>query len=1534
MARDYSKHLWEIYEKLMSNADGEKRYIVKIDSGITGRIDKDSKDHKESLEIILSNLTKYANPNFWRVNDTVKGGDHTANVGKTEKGTTINKTSSTQGDRIYIIRYSDQNTGKIYVMLVGYQFKHQRDTHWKTEVKQIVHRHGGKEFDEEKKFNPDDEIPFDDHLLDWGAIYNVLEDGKIELTSNNKELLLNEANITITMEQFRKIAKTPPLLIDGHAGTGKSIIIALRIAFQYYAHHNESKDTNNTPRLLVVAYNERVLDMIQRYTTYWMERLIDFPESYLDNIQYIPTLKLYHSLVKENDFNSIPDPMSLQAARKFVNFFKFQKEFFQDIDDDSISAEQAWHFIRGILKGQGFGWYGWGDKQPIHIDDFSSITNGGKIPRKLTHRMPRELIERLLLVFERYENWRIDNGYIDDIDLIRKVFTAINAKDPLDQPKCKDLIGSFDNVLIDEAQDLTSKEFELLTYLLNTTAPRIVVGGDPLQTINPTGFSWTSLESFLYGKMEEGELNRAERMLVSHRLPKKLVDFSNVIIEARSLAKNENIELMQSAQKIKDDGFVARVKFNEGKETEVKIIEEIMMDALNSNVGILLWARDSSELDAISDTDVILGEHDLNPPANSETSFVFDIHSIESVKGLEYESIILYRFGDLDPNFNAMSEESLRDIKDNTDKNTYPILYHLNRLFIAASRAKKNIYIIDSEESLKKSWNDILWKNNISVDLTVPDFKEHINTESSLEKAELYFEKGRSEKNLDLLRKALASAMKCEDSSKQMKLVIQIRICLINLEIILAGDDEKEYIQSKMGELIDLYEKTENLLEATKMRANLEQWDEIRTTCKEKEAPYLKLFWHISCLDTKYGKRETLESLEWVLNHKKVWNDLTGNRDDQPLLKVLRRRIRFISREFMSELQHKYIEKLQESFGYTWIDIIELLKPNWDKTKSPRSISNNRNSDKEFTKIMEQLYGRHVAKLPIKGQIEYDKVLLDNPNITADAADKLIADLAKKGDASGRKRHISRMFEGKESFNPIDSIWPKILTILEGLDEENESDKYLLIQRLKHLQVIREAIFDAEKGHISNKWKPAIESFIQLSLNPSIENGSMGGLTSKASGMQIFLNNGDIWRKSQQIINLTPHLKMMAAKLITNLQTNGRVKHLLSKSYDEYLSPIFKNLQLYCETEIVNLVELIFNTWNRTIPYNSEAMLESIRLIDKKRSNKLRKMKDFISQVETFLLVTKSFPIFYKDSSLVRSWIYQRFQKKNKEHAEFNITFGRWKEGLEMPELFDIASQFETAKTFGDQHIIQSYANELNLNDQEMTDMAIKTLNFENISRLEMASVIEAIKEVPIEEIEKDTEWSNARWFNPQSHTSDADEFESNLLLLEEVSQKFLLSALTSSSFTQCFLAIYKSDFAIDRELPVWSYEILNYGHKSFQSISEKQSSKAEFWQLVERKDSFLDQLRVRTRTRYENVHLAMLACLETIFVFKKLKLSQRIQYLKSIGVKVSSGTKKADVTKLLFAQPFMSSSFEELENTEFDSSIEIRKAAENLLNN
>ena len=88
------------------------------------------------------------------------------------------------------------------------------------------------------------------------------DSGELILTENVQDLLLNDANIVVTNTNLNP--RTIPLLIDGHAGTGKSIIIGLRVAFQMY-HFKQMKSKQkiikNSPSILVVAYSKRVLDV-------------------------------------------------------------------------------------------------------------------------------------------------------------------------------------------------------------------------------------------------------------------------------------------------------------------------------------------------------------------------------------------------------------------------------------------------------------------------------------------------------------------------------------------------------------------------------------------------------------------------------------------------------------------------------------------------------------------------------------------------------------------------------------------------------------------------------------------------------------------------------------------------------------------------------------------------------------------------------------------------------------------------------------------------------------------------------------------------------------------------------------------------------------------------------------------------------------------------------------------------------------------------------------------------------------------------
>jgi len=1499
--RNFGRELREEYEKAMSLADGKNVYIGKIAEGIRNRLDKDVKKSRPVMDDMLKNFQKYQQPAFWR-NDTVRGGDSTGYIGKTIDGVKINKKDCSGGARIFIGRYCHIETGKIYVILLGY-IKEDKHDEWRKERNRIESQFGA-EFDlNETDEEPDEIAHVSDGsiIIDQGSFYNAITDG--ELTEHKLGMLTHPANITITKKQFNTIGLKPPLLIDGHAGSGKSIILALRIAFQFQTYDKHHKTTRDPPRLLVVAYNQRVLNMIQKYVDYWMDRLIDEPDQYRNNIEFIPTLTLYHSLVKKMDHENIPDPMSMDSHKKFVSFYRFETEFFSKIITSDVSAEQAWHFIRGILKGQGFGWYG---SEKISIKDFASIHPGGRIARKFTELMPEKLVEELLAIFHRYENWRHDEGLIDDIDLVRRAFNAINAeaeeKPEEERPFMSERLNRYDDLFIDEAQDLTSKEFELLTHLLREEPTRIVVGGDPLQTINPTGFSWNSLETFLY-TLIDGMASRSERMLVSHRLPKKLVDFSNVIIKARSGIKEEELDLMEAADKIRNEGFIAKVSYDQENAEERGLIEEILTDSLASNTGILLWARDSSELIEKTELDAIL------VTGNDFEEEVFDTHSIESVKGLEYDTIILYRFGDLDGTFNELNINSLtnKEIVESRPGETYKILYHLNRLFIAASRAKKNIYIIDSEDSVNSAWNEKLWGSTIEHTLTVQALREQIDLTPSLDKSRNYFQKGKEDRNLDLLRKAYASAMPCPDSDEKTKLVREIRITIIRMEINSTPTNETSIIKVKQTELVKLFEEVGRVDEAIALRAEMEEWDYIYSNYRNTKAPLRKLFWEFSNLDSKYPS--SVNALKSILTKPKVWNRV---RNEHPsLVKKLRKRLRDLALIKIKEVGDDDLRVLKDAFGFQPDDFLDLLSPTWDL--GAQQIKSNKLLLKTFERQIDVISpDSDHTKLPDRQYIKYLKIILDCPNLSEDDSGDIVEKLAERNDHTGVAKMVARLVFHKD-LHLLHHNWEKLLTILkkQDVDPGLQSDFDNLLNRLKNINSIKSeysstlaAVNMDSFNRACNSYKTLQDAFECNSELPFFKDGVLNG--EKYTSGEVYL------ALKEKILNIqASDLRILGQKWIS---TYSRRIDLLA---DIIAKPVFEKLrtlfEISCPKELVELAESAINKWERTMKYDSLIVNEIISFVDSKKKTHLRRERRYVSDVEVYISSGSRWELIYQkqDKNVIYPWVRNMFSAKNKQIADLCVWYrkGDWETIDENSALTGFHSN---ARRWGLTVIENALASKMGIEDQDPASSSILRFDYAMVTSKTYEEVKSILDEYS-KEVRENIDWKETGWYSPTSIPVENEE----IAILKELQQKdidawdlFLIGANITKSFTQLFCLTFKEYGAQKLPGKIKNALIKDQRDKLKEKINSL-TGNHEFWQLVGREDSFLDYFIPQNAT---NSTLAIGALLETIMVWDTATNKERKVFLKNLEIKVKSNATHAEVVQTLMEQEFVKQAINEID--------------------
>ena len=137
-----------------------------------------------------------------------------------------------------------------------------------------------------------------------------------------------------------------------------------------------------------------------------------------------------------------------------------------------------WEEIRGVLKG-------------------SLIINENRPKAKLTLKEYMELpndqrifqddLEDIYNLFEKYEKYKENNNYWDDMDL------AFNALKNLSKIKIK----KYDQVVVDEIQDLSSLHLRILCHFVGSP-DGLFMSGDEQQIIYPTRFQWERTKDLIY----------------------------------------------------------------------------------------------------------------------------------------------------------------------------------------------------------------------------------------------------------------------------------------------------------------------------------------------------------------------------------------------------------------------------------------------------------------------------------------------------------------------------------------------------------------------------------------------------------------------------------------------------------------------------------------------------------------------------------------------------------------------------------------------------------------------------------------------------------------------------------------------------------------------------------------------------------------------------------------------------------------------------------------------------------------------------
>jgi len=695
------------------------------------------------------------------------------------------------------------------------------------------------------------------------------EQANLALSEEENEILTTIRNIN-SRDRF-------PLFINGRAGSGKSTM--LQYLFADFIEFIFNKDIEYLP--LYLTYNNYLLKIakqnVNKILKSHYKKLLNnnFSEEQQNKINYLLdlTFKEFHNLL----FDLLP--IEIQEKLRdgnYVNYTTFlnlwKEDFSRRREARKISPELAWHVIRTYIKGM-----------RSSMDDEFTPDEYNELPRR--NRTVTE--EKYNLIFEKvwnswYKGLCRDMKYWDDQDLAAYILENEIASRQ-----------NYSAIFCDESQDFTRSELEIIYQLSifsrrklekdNLSKVPYIFAGDPLQTINPTGFRWESLKSDFHNRFSlileksfdtKVRINYKE-LKFNYRSNSGIVKFCNLIQFLRCLILNDtSIEPQES-------WFT---------DIPIRIIyfypEEIAEELKRRTDFIKLINCEVNE-----EYEYVRNDEILSTISEKYEEVTKNVMSPMRAKGLEFPYVVLYKFGESAPaDFYRLINNELDSCKE---ENKLALEYFLNRLYVAASRAKKILIIVEKKDIIEKFWKFAIdpeyfinqkinsdnkfekWKNKIEFIFHAQDNKLDEEPINARQMAESYKENGLNNKDPYLLRQAALSYSSANINEEAQK-------CYA-----LAYEYENNFIKAA-----ELYENLQDYESAIKCYWKASDWPSILKLHNNGQASIDPLKLEITKYHSNIGNLDRFfELFEEILNNyqrlEEIKNDKVWRRELKELAKVL-----------------------------------------------------------------------------------------------------------------------------------------------------------------------------------------------------------------------------------------------------------------------------------------------------------------------------------------------------------------------------------------------------------------------------------------------------------------------------------------------------------------------------------------------------------------------------------------------------------------------------------------------------------------------
>lgn len=283
---------------------------------------------------------------------------------------------------------------------------------------------------------------------------------------------------------------------------------------------------------------------------------------------------------------------------------------------------------------------------------------------------PAEQRTKIYELFRKYLDFLQEGNYFDSNILSHQYLQRVEPQ--------------YDFVVVDEVQDITIVQLSVIRKsLINPSG--FILCGDSNQIVHPNFFSWAQIKTAFYKEEISGNIIRI--LATNYRNTPEVTQIANKLLMVKN-ARFGSID-KESTYLVKPNSkHHGQVDFFENKP---KIRETLNQRTRQSARTAVLVMRNEDKAEAAK---------------HFQTPLLF---SVQEAKGLEYESIILFdiisgyqkEFREIAA---GVSPEDLQGevryarAKDKTDKSLDEYKFYVNSLYVAITRAVKNLYVVESNK--------------------------------------------------------------------------------------------------------------------------------------------------------------------------------------------------------------------------------------------------------------------------------------------------------------------------------------------------------------------------------------------------------------------------------------------------------------------------------------------------------------------------------------------------------------------------------------------------------------------------------------------------------------------------------------------------------------------------------------------------------------------------------------------------------------------------------------------------------------------